>query len=297
MNKFFINFKANTLHSAKQTISKVIKKIHNTKIVDFSYLMQNRRTITMRLFAVLLVSVVTVTALATPTPQSSTESNLYAETVYKNAIGSDYVVSLIQEGKIETSEIHTLDEDFLKVLEEEKLAFEEQQTKDNEIKAKYKRTKMNSKGSYVAPIATPLKGFIYYDVPLSYDWQVYTYNLCQEYGVRYEVMLGLMFSESNFRFNATSGVAWGICQIHQCHASYAKSIGIDNYKEPEGNILLGVKFLSNHLKEQDGDYHRALICYNYGSGGARKHCFSQGIYQTSYSRKVMNYADNLTPVQ
>ena len=49
------------------------------------------------------------------------------------------------------------------------------------------------------------------------------------------------------------------------------------------------------VKSQNGDYHKALICYNYGSGGAQKHCFSKGIYQTKYSQKVMKYANNLTP--
>jgi hypothetical protein len=136
---------------------------------------------------------------------------------------------------------------------------------------------------------------VQYDVPLSREWQLYTYNLCQEYGVSFEVMLGLMYAESTFRFDCVSynGSSFGICQINKCHAAYAKSIGMEDFKEPANNIKLAVMFLKGHLNNQNGDYHKALICYNCGAGGAQKSYFSRGVYQSTYSKKVMNYANNL----
>lgn len=295
MNKFFINIKDNLLHTIKSAIRNVTKKIHIKNTVDFSDLMQNRKMVTTRLFITLLACVLCAVIILSPTQTSHTENELYPNTAYESAIRSNYAISLIQESKKEPFEIHSFNEELLNELESERAAYLEQDEKEDAAKAKYRKNYKNKYGIYTAPPVAPSSGFIYYDVPLSRDWQVYTYNLCQEYGVSYEVMLGLMFAESNFRFNATSGVAWGICQIHQCHASYAKSIGIEDYKEPEGNIKLGIMFMSKNLKKYDGDYHKALIAYNYGDGGAQKHCFSQGIFQTSYSKKVMKYANNLAP--
>lgn len=60
--------------------------------------------------------------------------------------------------------------------------------------------------------------------------------------------------------------------------------------DPYQNIRSGVFILSD-LYGKYGDWHKALICYNYGEGGAQEHVFSKGYTTTSYSRTVMEYAD------
>ena len=273
----------------KNIIPNLKEKI--SEYIDFDYVKENKKTFTISMIALLLVTTTIVTTIAI-TPKTTPQTETVEETPTQ-------IVTLMPDIHHSDSPpiIYDVEQE---LLEENELFLQEASKIEEEGKAKREKEKqeayqeyLKENGIYLAPPASPSKGFVQYKVPLSYEWQVYTYNLCKEYGVSYEVMLGLMNAESSFDFNAASKVAHGICQIHYCHEKYAKSIGIENYKEPKGNILLGVKFLSNHLKENDGDYHKALICYNYGSGGAQKHCFSKGIYQTDYSRKVMKFANNL----
>ena len=46
----------------------------------------------------------------------------------------------------------------------------------------------------------------YYDIPLSKDLQLYTYNRCVEYGIpeHYELVLAMMWQESNYTANLIS---------------------------------------------------------------------------------------------
>ena len=278
---------------------KFIQNIPVSDIIDFSYFNENKKMIVTRMIAIVLFGVMIIPMAFLQTRDSAAEDELNLNATYTGAHGSSYVVTLLSEVEDESiisNEVFSLSQEYIDGKAEKERLAKEAEEKRLEEERKKKEAEAKKNGTYTAPPATPASGFVQYDVPLSYEWQVYTYNLCKEYGVSYEVMLGLMYAESTFRFNASSGVAHGICQIHQCHESYAKSIGISNYKEPEGNIKLGVMFMSGNLKAQNGDYHKALICYNYGSGGAQKHCFSKGIYQTAYSRKVMAYAHNLKPV-
>lgn len=43
--------------------------------------------------------------------------------------------------------------------------------------------------------------YIYYNVPLADDLQEYTQDLCNEYGVQYELVLALMSAESGYRMD------------------------------------------------------------------------------------------------
>ena len=306
--------------------NKVKNAIHNipfSDIIDLSYFTKNKKMIITRMaILILLGAMIIPAAFLSQTRDSAAEDKLDLNAEYTGAHGSSYVVTLLTEVKDDsliTTEVLSLSQEYIdgkaekerlareeaerlakeeeerRLEEQRRLEEEERLRKEAEEKAKAE-AEAKKNGSYKAPPETPAEGFVYYDVPLSYEWQVYTYNLCQEFGVSFEVMLGLMNAESGFRFNVSSSVAHGICQIHQMHEAYAKSIGIDDYKAPEGNIYLGVKFLSEHLKSQNGDYHKALMCYNCGAGGAKKNYFDKGIYQSKYSQKVMSFAYNLKPV-
>lgn len=301
MNKFILKIKDyvikitnNKVIPIKNNIVSFFKKSSIFNIIDLTYFSQNKRVLIARTVAFLLLGVILISASLFRTADSAAVDALNSNADCVKDQNTSNVVTLINEVEKNELEIENnkIDEALLKEVEAKEKAEAEAKAK---AEAEKKRKEQEAKGIYTAPPTTASAGFVEYKVPLSREWQIYTYNLCQEYGVSYEVMLGLMYAESSFNFNASSGVAHGICQIHYCHESYAKSIGIDNYKEPAGNILLGVKFMSGNLKSQNGDYHKALICYNYGSGGAQKHCFSKGIYQTSYSKKVMKYANNLVP--
>lgn len=294
MNNFYNNIKKKFIYLKnkieRHTNSSFFKKL------DFSYLKMNPEILVAKLFVLLLIGTIIISTSFIKSNDSASMEVLNANVENNKKQNSSHIVTLLQntnDTAMTSKNIYPVNSDLLEEIEREEKERIARQKAEEEAK---KKKEQEAKGIYTAPPQTPSDGFVQYDVPLSYDWQVYTYNLCKKYGVSYEVMLGLMYAESSFDPNATSGVAYGLCQIHYCHESYAKSIGIDNYKAPEGNILLGVKFLSGHLKSQNGDYHRALICYNYGEGGAYQYCFNEGIYQTYYSQKIMKYANTLKTV-
>lgn len=84
---------------------------------------------------------------------------------------------------------------------------------------------------------------------------------------------------------------YGYMQINSINSEWlSEKIGVTDLADPYQNIRSGVFILSD-LYGKYGDWHKALICYNYGEGGAQEHVFSKGYTTTSYSRTVMEYAD------
>lgn len=121
------------------------------------------------------------------------------------------------------------------------------------------------------------------NVPLSADLQHYVLNLCSEYGLDPAVVFAVMYCESRFNVNASNEVCTGLMQLHKSYFS-------GDLYDPYNNAKQGIQFLAE-LYNEHGDYHMALMCYNMGSGGASKY-FNQGIYTSSYSRKVLEKAND-----
>lgn len=125
------------------------------------------------------------------------------------------------------------------------------------------------------------------EVPLSAGWQAYTQDTCRRYGVDYSLMLGLMETESSFRFDADSGWAVGICQIGYINEEWLATEGIDIYSKM-GNIEAGCYILGDYLSRYTED--QALMAYNMGEYGASED-WDSGIYQSDYSRAVQEAAE------
>ena len=125
------------------------------------------------------------------------------------------------------------------------------------------------------------------EIPLSQGWQAYTQDTCRRYGVDYSLMLGLMETESSFRFDADSGWAVGICQIGYINEEWLAEEGIDIYSKM-GNIEAGCMILSDFLSRHSVS--EALVCYNCGEYGAQE-LFDDGITETEYSRTVQAAAE------
>lgn len=121
------------------------------------------------------------------------------------------------------------------------------------------------------------------NVPLSADLQHYVLELCSEYRLDPAVVFAIMYCESRFNANASKGVCTGLMQLHKSYFS-------GDLYDPYNNAKQGIQFLAE-LYNEHGDYHMALMCYNMGSGGASKY-FNQGIYTSSYSRKVLEKAND-----
>lgn len=129
----------------------------------------------------------------------------------------------------------------------------------------------------------------YYDIPLSKDLQLYTYNKCVEYGIpdHYELVLAMMWQESNYTANLISSTDdYGIMQINSCNHSWLVDLlGPTDFLDASDNINAGVYVISKLLIEY-GDEHKALMAYNMGEHGASLN-WDAGIYTSKYSRGVV----------
>ncbi len=100
------------------------------------------------------------------------------------------------------------------------------------------------------------EGYFREDVPLDYVLQDLLHVVCQQYGVPYELGLGLIYTESGFHVDAVSkSGAQGLCQLMPQFFGYNLT--------PAENINAGMKFLGE-LHEKYGDWSKALTVYNTG---------------------------------
>lgn len=132
-----------------------------------------------------------------------------------------------------------------------------------------------------------------YDIPLSEELQAFTFNLCQEYGVDYEMVLAIMGKESNYTASAVSeNNDYGIMQINKAnHKWLTEELGITDFLDPEQNIRGGVYILAL-LTEKYNDPHQVLMAYNMGERGAREYV-AKGHTSSAYSRYIMQLRDKL----
>lgn len=129
----------------------------------------------------------------------------------------------------------------------------------------------------------------YYDIPLSKDLQLYTYNRCVEYGIpeHYELVLAMMWQESNYTPDIVSATDdYGIMQINACnHEWLSDLLGTTDFLDVYQNIDAGTYIISKMLLKY-GDEHKALMAYNMGENGAALN-WDAGIYTSSYSREII----------
>ena len=127
---------------------------------------------------------------------------------------------------------------------------------------------------------------------LEAEYQDYTYQMCEKYGVTkyYKLMLALMWHESNYNVNEISKTNdYGLCQINTCnHGWLKKTLDIDpDFLNPYTSIECGVYMLSSYLKKYD-DVHKALVAYNKGDNAVDRN----KIYESTYSRVIVNILEN-----
>ena len=129
----------------------------------------------------------------------------------------------------------------------------------------------------------------YYDIPLSKDLQLYTYNRCVEYDIpeHYELVLAMVWQESNYTANLVSPTDdYGIMQINSCNHSWLVDLlGPTDFLDASDNINAGVYVISKLLIKY-GDEHKALMAYNMGEHGASLN-WQAGNYTSTYSRGVV----------
>ena len=129
-----------------------------------------------------------------------------------------------------------------------------------------------------------------YNIPLSDELQIYTQEVCKEYKVPFDLVIGVMFVESTFNQSARNGNCYGLMQVNDINTEELKNIGVYDLTDAKQNIKSGVYLLSKALRKYD--ISEALIVYNWGDSGAKEK-LNSGITSTDYTRKVLRYAAGL----
>ncbi len=135
----------------------------------------------------------------------------------------------------------------------------------------------------------------YYDVPLTEDLQDIIIDISEKRGVDPALVLAVIEKESGYNPDASgdNGRSQGLMQIWRSfHEKRMEKLGAANLYDPKDNVLVGIDILAEKLEKYE-DAEKALIAYNAGDAGAKKHYFSKGIYSSSYSRAVLKIAEEI----
>ena len=109
---------------------------------------------------------------------------------------------------------------------------------------------------------------------------------CAEYGVSKSLVLAVISTESAGNGSAVSPK--GARGLMQLMPGTARAFGVTNVYDPHQNIFAGTKFLSNLLKQFNGDESLALAGYNAGPGAVAKYNGIPPYPETEdYVRKVL----------
>ena len=161
-----------------------------------------------------------------------------------------------------------------------------------EISSEITTTPKTNKNDVFTCVTTTVINFPPYirKVPLSIDLQQYTYELCLDYKVDYDMVLSIMREESQFDSAAVSkdGNDVGIMQINRInHKKFAEEYGLTDMTDPYQNIQAGVIMLDIIQRSSGFDTpSKILMGYNLGISKARSK-FEEGIYTTEYTEKVL----------
>ena len=111
-------------------------------------------------------------------------------------------------------------------------------------------------------------GYFRDDIPMDYDTQACLRAACEESGVEYEVMLGLIDRETGFQnINGDGGDSIGYCQIQpKWWSGLMTELGVNDLTRSLDNFRTGCAILSG-LTEKYGSLEYALTAYNTGKPG------------------------------
>lgn len=127
------------------------------------------------------------------------------------------------------------------------------------------------------------------EIPLEPELQEALWDACDQYDVPYELAVAVAETESSFDLDADNGLCIGTTQIHRGNIPWLIGEGADPTTY-EGNLRAGALILGQHLDAYDGDWHKALMAYNCGAGGAAK-LWAKGYASSKYSRAVVATAE------
>jgi hypothetical protein len=127
--------------------------------------------------------------------------------------------------------------------------------------------------------------------PKAAQYQPLIEQISAKYGVDKKLVNAIIQNESGFNPNADSGEAVGLMQLTP---GTARMLGVTNRRDPAQSIEGGVKYLSQLLKQFNGDVTKAVAAYNAGPNAVKKYGGIPPYPETrKYVGRVMNTYRNL----
>jgi len=111
------------------------------------------------------------------------------------------------------------------------------------------------------------------------------YRISKEYDVDPNLILSIIYHESEFNPRAYNGICIGLMQIYKrYHKDRMKRLHITNLYDPESNIRMGVDYIAE-LQKQYKDERLVLMLYNMNNATARR-LYKRGII-SKYAKNVI----------
>lgn len=108
--------------------------------------------------------------------------------------------------------------------------------------------------------------YIYYDVPLSHDFQDHIFDLCVDYSIDPAIIIAMIERESNYKSTTIgdNGHSFGLMQIQpQWHQARMNRLGCQDLLDPYQNVWVGIDILGE-LLGKGKSLEWALMAYNGG---------------------------------
>lgn len=150
-----------------------------------------------------------------------------------------------------------------------------------------------------------------YNISLSLELQQFTYDLCNQYEISYELVLSVMYQESTFitnkvHYNKNGTNDKGLMQLNSSvRDGWAKQYNITNFDPfiPKQNIEIGLRKLKDliicyeykRISETKLIYY-VLGSYNNGVDGYYDKYISRKKYKTDFANKVLKYKQQLETI-
>lgn len=112
----------------------------------------------------------------------------------------------------------------------------------------------------------------YIECPLDKSTQRGIYDICESYGVEFELIMAMIERESQFNASAVgdNGNSVGLMQIQErWHYGLMEELGVSDLRNPLDNVRVGTALISQYI-EESGSVTYALMKYNGGAAYANR---------------------------
>ena len=135
--------------------------------------------------------------------------------------------------------------------------------------------------------------WVYIPCELGVEEQEFAYYLCDNYNIDYYFVMALMYVESGYNPDTISSTNdYGLMQINACNHNWlTQELGVTDFLDPYENMKAGC-FVLRLLFEKYQDPSMVAMAYNMGEDGAQR-LWSNGIYYSSYSRKIISKQEEI----